>query len=409
MLEGTARILSENYGVQVVFSPDGECKTSRERMTLPYDEAIDECLIMGLMGHETGHLKDTDFNVAKTISKMRTVGNRELLFNICNCLEDIRIERIMETLYPGFLSMFKRMVPYIEERKVPLIELELFEKDLERQGKSNEDIKKIKKKKIDKDIAALKIEMLKEYSEKLVAQLIESERKRRENCVVPEIQKVIDIIYLSLRDYKYDFYPEGSRAFAEDYLLETAAKVLKCRSTADTLKVAEEIYEILTNEKGSQDSLDQQRQEMIQKCGKGQGNDRGQGSGPGGELTDEEIEQQKEREKKAKEERQKAREQGADVEDFVKNKNPECGSCGTSLSSSDRESGKCPGCGKDLTAEEKSDGADGAGSSGGDSDGSIPTKFKVGQKVGSLDHDRKGVVTSVTVENGAEKAEISWS
>lgn len=50
MLEGTARILSENYGVQVVFSPDGECKTSRERMTLPYDEAIDECLIMGLMG-----------------------------------------------------------------------------------------------------------------------------------------------------------------------------------------------------------------------------------------------------------------------------------------------------------------------------------------------------------------------
>ena len=46
----TARILSENYGVQVVFSEDGECKTSRERMTLPYDEAIDEALIMGMMG-----------------------------------------------------------------------------------------------------------------------------------------------------------------------------------------------------------------------------------------------------------------------------------------------------------------------------------------------------------------------
>lgn len=49
-LEGTARILSENYGVQVVFSDDGECKTSRERMTLPYDEAVDEALIFGLMG-----------------------------------------------------------------------------------------------------------------------------------------------------------------------------------------------------------------------------------------------------------------------------------------------------------------------------------------------------------------------
>ena len=50
MLEGVSRILSENYGVQVVFSEDGECKTSPERMTLPYDEAVDEALIMGLMG-----------------------------------------------------------------------------------------------------------------------------------------------------------------------------------------------------------------------------------------------------------------------------------------------------------------------------------------------------------------------
>ena len=362
--------------------------------------------------HETGHLKDTDFNVAKTISKMRTVGNRELLFNICNCLEDIRIERIMETLYPGFLSMFKRMVPYIEERKVPLIELEVFEKDLKKQGKSDEQIGKIKKKKIDKDLVDLKIKLLKDYSEKLVKQLIDSERKRRENAVIPEIQKIVDIIYLSLRDYKYDFYPDGIKAFAEDYLLETAKKVLDCRSTADTLKVAEEIYEILTNEKGSQDSLDQQRQEMIQKCGKGQGQGKGQGSGgQEGELSEEEMEKRREKERKEREERQKKREQGADVEDFVKNKNPECGSCGASLSESDRESGKCPSCGKKLTEAEKSgqkEGQQEAGSGSGD-DGSIPTKFKIGQKVGSLDHDRKGVVTSVGIENGTEKVDIDWS
>ena len=388
MLEGTARILSENYGVQVVFSEDGECKTSRERMTLPYDEAIDEALIMGMMGHETGHLKDTDFDVAKTIAKMRTVKFRELLFNITNCLEDVRIEAIMEDRYPGFLTMFRRMVPYIQERKEPIIQIEELKRTLRATGMADQDVVKAVQEKNKKELIEKRKELLELYSDKLVDQLIDSEKARRENSSIGELQMIMDIVYLKLRGYEDGFYPQGVRAFAEDYVIGTAKEIFKCKTTGDVLRVAEDIYEILTNEKGTQANADKARQEMIKKCKQqaGPGGSGAPGKGQGGKLSKEELEKLKEeaqeKEKKAREERDKRRAEGADVEDFVKNKQGKEG----------EEKGE---------GKEKGDGKD-------EGEGETKTRFKPGMKVGSLDHDRKGTIVSVSVNGEEEEVEVDW-
>ena len=159
-------------------------------------------------------------------------------------------------------------------------------------------------------------------------QLIDSEKERREKSTIGELQMIMDIVYLKLRGYDDEFYPPGVRAFAEDYVLETAKGIFKCKTTGDVLRVAEEIYEILTNEKGSQANADKARQEMIKKCkqqaGSGGSGTIGKGQGQTGKLSKEEIEKLKEeaqeKERKAREERNKRRAEGADVEDFVKNK-----------------------------------------------------------------------------------------
>ena len=140
MLEGVARILSDNYNVTVHFSPDGECKTSPEVMTLPYDKGVDEALILGLCGHETGHLKFTEFSIARVISRHKKIHNRPLLYVIFNCLEDVRIEAEMEKVYPGFKEMFKRLIPYIKEKKQPMLEREEKIKQMRLDGKSEEEI-----------------------------------------------------------------------------------------------------------------------------------------------------------------------------------------------------------------------------------------------------------------------------
>lgn len=327
---------------------------------------------------------------------MRSVKFRELLFNITNCLEDVRIESIMEDRYPGFLTMFRRMVPYIQERKEPIIQIEELKRTLRTSGASDQDVAKAVAEKNKRELAEKRKELLELYSEKLVDQLIDSEKERREKSTIGELQMIMDIVYLKLRGYDDDFYPPGVRAFAEDYVLETAKGIFKCKTTGDVLRVAEEIYEILTNEKGSQADADKARQEMIKKC-KQQAGSGGSGTigkgGQTGKLSKEEIEKLKEdaqeKEKKAREERNKRRAEGADVEDFVKNKQGK------------KEGEEGEGEGEEGQKDGKGKGEDG--------EGEVKTRFKPGMKVGSLDHDRKGIVVSVSVNNGEEEVEVDWS
>lgn len=247
MLEGVARILSDNYNVSVVFSPDGECKTTPEIMTLPYDKGVDEALILGLCGHETGHLKHTDFGIARVIARHKKVHNRPLLYVIFNALEDVRIEMEMERVYPGFKEMFKRLLPYIQEKKLPMLEREQKIRDLIEEGKGTAEIEELIQEDCDNEIKKLQ-KALREagFSSKYIEFEVE-QLKRAQEAPLCEIQKILDVVYLMLRKYDHTWYPAETIDFVESKVLDTAKKVYKCKDSNETLDVAVEVYNILTD------------------------------------------------------------------------------------------------------------------------------------------------------------------
>jgi hypothetical protein len=247
MLEGVARILSDNYNVSVVFSPDGECKTTPEIMTLPYDKGVDEALILGLCGHETGHLKHTDFGIARVIARHKKVHNRPLLYVIFNALEDVRIEMEMEKAYPGFKEMFQRLLPYIQEKKQPMLECEQKIKDLFEEGKSTTEIEELIQEDCDNEIKKLE-KVLKEagFSSKYIEFEVE-QLKRAQEAPLCEIQKILDVVYLMLRKYDHTWYPAETIDFVEKEVLDTAKEVYKCKDSNETLDVAVKVYNILTD------------------------------------------------------------------------------------------------------------------------------------------------------------------
>jgi len=269
MLEAVARILSENYGVNVIFSPDGECSTNTERMLLPYDKSVDEALILGLCGHETGHLKATDFTVKRLIARNKKIYNRALLFCIVNALEDVRIERLMEEAYPGFLDLFRRMIPYIKDKKEPILRRAEKRKQMILDGKDEEEINEVLGAEGEKELKDLN-KALKEagFSKEYIQQELEK-AKERQGITVPEVQKILDVIYLMLREYDYSWYPIETVELVKNEVLDTAKKVLTCKTTHDVLLVAEEVYNLITrNDKRTKRELVKEKEGQGKK-GKG--------------------------------------------------------------------------------------------------------------------------------------------
>ena len=97
IVERVSRILSRQYGVQVVFEGTGACTDGKTIFlpSLPTDidqETIDD--IWGFCSHETGHCKFTDFPTFRSsINKFHQ--------NLLNAVEDVRIEREMGKEFPG--------------------------------------------------------------------------------------------------------------------------------------------------------------------------------------------------------------------------------------------------------------------------------------------------------------------
>lgn len=107
MLEGTARTLSGNHALEVIFSETGECKTNFTHMWLPDCHLVDEDIILALMAHELGHLKFTDFESTNAIKRLpNDAEENQAIFNITNVLEDLRIEKLIAETYPGFGRLF---------------------------------------------------------------------------------------------------------------------------------------------------------------------------------------------------------------------------------------------------------------------------------------------------------------
>jgi len=366
MLEAVARILSENYGVNVIFSPDGECSTNTERMLLPYDKSVDEALILGLCGHETGHLKATDFTVKRLIARNKKIYNRALLFCIVNALEDVRIERLMEEAYPGFLDLFRRMIPYIKDKKEPILRRAEKRKQMILDGKTKEEIDEILGSEGEKEIKELN-KALKEagFSKEYIQQELEK-AKERQGITVPEVQKILDVIYLMLREYDYDWYPVETVEFVKNEVLDTAKKVLTCKTTHDVLLVAEEVYNLITrNDKRTKRELVKEKEGEGKKGGKGtpeKGGTPGPEQGSGGSASKPQDPQKKPK--------------------------------------GDKD-GKCDG-------PEEQEGVEGRG---GDEEGALrltPNKvLRVGSKVKHLeDSKRVGIVTAI--DNDKQEVIVEW-
>lgn len=273
MLEGVARILSDNYNVTVHFSPDGECKTTPEVMTLPYDKGVDEALILGLCGHETGHLKFTQFKIARVIARHKKIHNRPLLYVIFNCLEDVRIEAEMEKAYPGFKEMFKRLIPYIKEKKGPMLAREEKIKGMKLAGKSDKEIAEAIEEDCKKELKDL-VRTLRaagfteEYIEHEVEQL-----KQAQGSPIAEVQKILDVLYLMLRGYDHSWYPSEVVEYVDLYLLEIGEEVHAAKSSEEVLEVAIKVYNILTDHeqklrKGAQKKAKNKRDDKKGKKGK---------------------------------------------------------------------------------------------------------------------------------------------
>jgi hypothetical protein len=97
-LERLGRILSEKWGIKVIFQGD-KCETTGRVIYLPVipDNVDDEFLhaMQGYLDHEASHCVDTDFSVFQKLK------GRPKLITVFNVMEDPRIEDRWCKRYPG--------------------------------------------------------------------------------------------------------------------------------------------------------------------------------------------------------------------------------------------------------------------------------------------------------------------
>ena len=278
MLEGVARILSENWNVSVVFSPDGDCRTTREVMVLPYDKGIDECLLMALMGHEAAHLLATRFEIARDIARHKKIHNRPLLYVVFNVMEDVRVEILMENKYPGFKEMFKSIIPYIKDKKLPILEREKRIKELQDEGESIDKIDTILREEGEEEIERLRKALeeagfSKEYIEFEVQQL-----RHAQESPLCEIQKILDVTYLTLRDYDYTWYPPEIVDYVRKEVIDTAKEIYDCHTSDEALQVAIKVYNIITDNEKKHQSKENDEDGTDKQPTSSQDKGRGKGS-----------------------------------------------------------------------------------------------------------------------------------
>lgn len=98
-----AQVLAKKFGVNIVWRQTGTAATDGKTIYVdPRYRAIgtpaQACTLFGLIAHETGHLKLTDFSV------LRQEGITPLLHSIHNILEDVWMEREFAGSYPSVWS-----------------------------------------------------------------------------------------------------------------------------------------------------------------------------------------------------------------------------------------------------------------------------------------------------------------
>ena len=113
-----AASLGNKFGVQIKIEGNA-ATTDGERITLPalnIDEnnALRE-VAWGYLAHEAAHIRFSDFRFATIAS------SRPIRLKILNILEDIRIEKEIQAIYPGTKASLEAVVDYLlVEQPIPV-------------------------------------------------------------------------------------------------------------------------------------------------------------------------------------------------------------------------------------------------------------------------------------------------
>jgi cobalamin biosynthesis protein CobT len=127
-IQQTAAVFGRNQDVTVVFEGDGDKNTTAytdgKEITLPslpdnMEFSHEETMVMrGLLDHEAGHVRHTNFEDVQAFGETQS----QQAFQLGNCLEDMRLEKLVMEEYPGSQKNFKAM-----RENVGKHELEYFE------------------------------------------------------------------------------------------------------------------------------------------------------------------------------------------------------------------------------------------------------------------------------------------
>jgi len=119
ILEKTGRMLSRKYGINVICRGH-DCCTDGNTIYLPAlpDEIPDKLFkaIRGYIDHECSHvIAESDFKGIKRFIKKYG----QTAFGIYNALEDARVERVMQEIYPGSTENLSNAYHYALENSPP--------------------------------------------------------------------------------------------------------------------------------------------------------------------------------------------------------------------------------------------------------------------------------------------------
>ena len=119
----TAAVFGRSQDVSVVFEADGTTGTAwtdGKEITLPslpdnLEFSHEETMVMrGLLDHEAGHVRHTDFKAVQKFGDTQS----EQAFVLGNCLEDMRLEKLVMEEYPGSQKNFNVMREVIGEKEL---------------------------------------------------------------------------------------------------------------------------------------------------------------------------------------------------------------------------------------------------------------------------------------------------
>lgn len=115
-----ASIIGRKHGVSVVFRNGVSASTDGKTIFLPELSANaseeDAVLLEGLLDHEAGHCRFTDFEFVRSQDVQTKVRSHPLIFPTWNTFEDVWMEREQSKVYPGCFRNIKKSVEVMIDR-----------------------------------------------------------------------------------------------------------------------------------------------------------------------------------------------------------------------------------------------------------------------------------------------------